>query len=544
MKSLDSMSHHDRVVYEYLRSLDCPRALAVYLLYESSEHDQLVALSFDPLHYNSAASARDSLAATKFLSKAKFLSTSFDVRKVAIDKFYLAEAACKETNLRFRRDTFQLSITRDVLMCASRKISDILGEFYCEEFVDSCDWGPGSTTSLSRRLATHPKKYIASRDISHSAYIFCKDWFDIAFPSWGMPYFSIQDSAKIITVPKNAKTDRVIAVEPDLNIFFQKGIGKMIRRRLRSRGRIDLNSQLVNQDRAREGSIFDNLATVDFSAASDTISREVVEALLPRDWFQILNSLRSSHGVLDGNAIFFEKFSSMGNGFTFELESLIFWALADALCTVRGVSKHGLSVFGDDVILPSCLVDLYTSVCADCGFTVNAEKSYSSSPFRESCGSYYWNGMSIKPIFLVEELSNVEENTKLANKVRSQAHNYTNRIGCDSRFRRCWQLLADSVGVKTPRISYGFGDCGLIVNFNEPFVTVKSAWPLEGFFTFANIDTPDAQEIAHQGLLLFRLKQIGVNDLEQGNKVSLPLRTKRSRKRILVPQCPDIGKWL
>ena len=46
----------------------------------------------------------------------------------------------------------------------------------------------------------------------------------------------LTESNRLMTVPKNARTDRVIAAEPDWNMFFQLGLGASIRARLQKVG--------------------------------------------------------------------------------------------------------------------------------------------------------------------------------------------------------------------------------------------------------------------------------------------------------------------
>jgi hypothetical protein len=77
-------------------------------------------------------------------------------------------------------------------------------------------------------------------------------------------------------VPKNYKTDRTIAIEPDWNMFLQKGLGGLLRRRLRRVGQ-DLNDQSTNRFCAAVGSIDGSLATLDMSMASDTVAYRLVE---------------------------------------------------------------------------------------------------------------------------------------------------------------------------------------------------------------------------------------------------------------------------
>lgn len=544
----------DTYIQAYYAALACPRSLMCYLLWKHGEHKQLVNVEFDPHDYNCAESAQNSLAATKFLSKATFLDTGVNLRQVALDGFVKAESFCEETNDNIRRLRFKNPYTLSVLTNMQRIIGRVLGDFTPGDFVDACDWGPGASTLIKRRDATGPLKFDVERQITPSAYDFVKDWFHVAFPNWDFT-MEIVSSSKIVTVPKNAKTDRVIAIEPGLNLWFQKGIGALIRRALKKCG-IDLNDQRHNQRLARLGSLFSELATVDFSAASDTIAYELVKFLLPKKWFNVLNAFRTNFGQLDGTTISFEKFSSMGNGFTFELESLIFYALAEAVCYQCDVANPVISVYGDDVILPSSVIDIFTSISYDLGFSVNTKKSYSTSYFRESCGSYYWKGCDIKPIFQKEPLNGKTSVLKAANNIRRSAHR-RNYYGCDRRLRRCWQLLAKSLGADAPKISDGYGDVGLVVNYDEaercPSVT-RAKHGYEGYYTRVwslhalqrYFDTP--------GLHLYKLKAIGnrkdfdpydiPEDIGGGNTVPMSGRYKFAKIRILVPLWQELGPWV
>lgn len=553
MRSI-SLGQQDEFIRRYLFGLNCPRALSVWLLYSNKEHSQLVSLEFNPLDYNDLNSARDSLAATKFLSKATFLDLNIDLKKVALDKFHEAEQACKETNRRIKSSRFKNPLTASALLSMSRKIDLILGDFDAEEFVDSCGFGPGATTSLPRRQATHPKKYDSENRINREAYEFVSPWFHSAYPLWDIQ-FEVSGGSKIVTVPKNAKTDRTIAIEPGINLWFQKGIGTIIRRRLRRVG-IDLNDQRFNQAKSRIASKFNHLATVDFSSASDTISKALVDTIMPQRWGVVLNSFRSSFGFLDGHAINFEKFSSMGNGFTFELETLIFYTLGVFCCEHLGYDSKEVSVYGDDVVIPSGAFDLYSSLSSDLGFTVNKSKSYSSSYYRESCGSHYWNGVDVKPIFQKEPLDGKASLLLSANNVRRYAHR-RNSYGCDRRLRSCFQY-AERLLKDVPRISDGFGDIGLIENIDHPAVSVST--PTNGFEGhYVRVWAPIAYTVycESKGLLLHKLKTMGISLPDQrfdplsfselcssGNNVALPNRTRYARLRLLIPRWHDLGPWI
>lgn len=208
--------------------------------------------------------------------------------------------------------------------------------------------------------------------------------------------FKIVEGNKLITVPKDASTDRVICVEPTFNLFLQKGVGSYIRARLKASG-IDLDDQSRNQQLARLARSL-GYATLDLSSASDTVCCELVKLLLPFDWWVYLDRLRCRKTRLpDGSWHRNEKWSSMGNGYTFELESLIFWSL----CPSGSLS----SVYGDDIICNQSSAPEYITVLEGLGFTLNKAKSYVSGEFFESCGKHFFAGQDVTPCFQKEEIS-------------------------------------------------------------------------------------------------------------------------------------------
>jgi hypothetical protein len=99
-----------------------------------------------------------------------------------------------------------------------------------------------------------------------------------------------------------------------------------------------------------------------------------------------------------------EKFSSMGNGFTFELETLIFLCLILAVDETGQKLESGRNVFtyGDDIICPTEYSEAVISALKFSGFSLNMKKSFVSGPFRESCGGDFFGGVDVRPFFLKE----------------------------------------------------------------------------------------------------------------------------------------------
>ena len=511
----------DVTIFQLLLSIDSPRSLAVWLLYKNNEHKQLLDLEIQPENYANAQLFRDDYVATLLLSKAVFLNTGYDKAQVAFEKFRKFEDLCNHTNRRFQNPSLDPQNHGSnvwLLNATKRKIQQILGDFDGEELADDANWGPGVSTLLRGAEVSGYNKFHAERGITRDLYSLIVDWFPVAYPSWadhlsrtyGESWAVFQDGNKIVTVPKNSKTDRVIAIEPGINLWFQKAVGSMIRRRLRRFG-IDLNDQSRNSSLARQSSIDACLATVDFSSASDSISRAVVEELLPPRWFLLLDTMRSKRGIDEkGNSLIWNKFSSMGNGFTFELESLIFFAAASAVVEHMGADGT-ISVYGDDVILPVSCVNEYSSFCEFLGFRVNMEKSFFNGPFRESCGSHYFDGVDCKPVFLKEKLTNVETVYKLANNIRRLAHRYGHLDFCDGRFARCWAHLAggvpESLRLMVPSSA---GDVGFISNLDESGAT-RARYGIEGYYYRSLASLGVTRRGDGQGLVLAQLRRLGAS---------------------------------
>jgi hypothetical protein len=347
-----------------------------------------------------------------FYSKRADLELGIDREAVAFSAFETSERVCAETNTLLRmwasgRFNF-LPDVESVLFRAQRKIAHVLGDVPSLSALKP-RFGPGATTQLQKRTSSARKKLSQEFACSEDLLPLVKEVLE-EMQGW-IPFTEDSESAVVTVeifrgllrfVPKNARTDRSIVVEPMLNSMFQIGIGDYIARRLRVFG-IDISDQTRNQTLAQEGSISGALATLDLSSASDTIARELVAHLLPVDWFFFLDRFRTSEIQYKGETMRLQKFSSMGNGFTFPLETLIFWALASS--ATEESRRDKVSVYGDDIIVDVRDAPLVCRVLQTAGFSVNKEKSYTTGPFRESCGKDYYSGILIRPVYLKDKLS-------------------------------------------------------------------------------------------------------------------------------------------
>lgn len=216
---------------------------------------------------------------------------------------------------------------------------------------------------------------------------------------------SIVDHCSGTTVPKDSGRDRFIAVEPYLNSYIQLGQNAVLSMYLRRWG-VDIRNQTWNQDLARISSMSnsaDGLATLDLKSASDSVHLELVRWLIPPGWFEYLSSTRCPSVRIGKTVTRLEKFSSMGNGVTFPLETLIFSALIRSVRRLTG--DQGLwACYGDDIIIGVRSAALLMEVLNFAGFKVNGEKSFIFGAFRESCGEDFLDGHGVRPIYLKSEL--------------------------------------------------------------------------------------------------------------------------------------------
>lgn len=219
---------------------------------------------------------------------------------------------------------------------------------------------------------------------------------------------AIVPGSRLSFVPKTSDISRSICTEPVLNMFFQKGIGGFLEGVLRRRFNIDLSTQPdINRTLAREGSISGKYATIDLSSASDCISRSLVRELFPRYFVKYLELSRSPITILpDGREVELHMLSSMGNGFTFPLQTLIFAVLVEACYTVMGLNlwrsdgTKNFGVFGDDIIVEKSSYEFVCQMLGVFGFTVNGDKSFNSGYFRESCGGDYYKGHDVRGVYI------------------------------------------------------------------------------------------------------------------------------------------------
>lgn len=391
-----------------------------------------------------------------YFSKRADIDIGVDRQAAALRKFRGAEEACKLTNECFLawgqgRFQFRPDVER-VLHAAQRKISELLDAVPSYSAIRA-RFGPGATTQVPKRMACPLVKVkrlpSCSANLSHIADALLAT---LPFGDGEEAYEADVEihSARIAFVPKTAKTDRAICTEPTLNSMFQLGIGEILADCLKRVG-IDIRDQSANQRAALYGSISGETATLDLSSASDTVALRLVDHLFPEEWSSLFRTFRSAEADVDGEIVQLQKISSMGNGFTFPLETIIFWALAQSCSEIyaRGAYRRVL-VYGDDIIVPTAAAVPLMEVLVDLGFTPNPSKSFWTGSFRESCGQDYVNGIDVRPLFVSGPLTGADI---------FRIRNYYYRKGFHLLWKMVESWIHPSIRTRGPE---GYGDGHLI----------------------------------------------------------------------------------
>lgn len=456
-----------RLVYEAAT----PYAYKMLRHLENGRWRELCASAPNPSDYSHAPTYQADAMVGNFFKKYADFDLGLDLKAQALESFYVNEAMCYTTNERLsphvHRDVkLHDGGVRDFINLVRKNVSLVLGRI--PNHIEG-RFGPGSTFGDIGNLTTLPDKMNSYPTITTGASFVTFLWDETAWSRYGcnrlncIPEYSraspnIVKGNRFTTVPKDALKRRGICIEPSINLYYQLGIGGVIRRKLNKAGIDIINGQEYHRKLAHKASIEGHLATIDLSNASDTISTNFVRLVLPTEWYELLDSLRSPMTFADGKWIKLEKFSSMGNGFTFELETLLFYCVAKAVQEWEFLtnSRFGpvspgraednvISVYGDDIIVPTRLAKNVIAALKFFGLSTNEGKTFISGSFRESCGGDYFKGLDVRPFFLKENPSEPQHFITLANGLR---HCGKNSFGFDGHrvpYHRAWLSCVDAL---------------------------------------------------------------------------------------------------
>lgn len=371
--------------------------------------------------YLSDMSVRSAMAkalADSFYKKLCPIGNTREADDRALEKF-------KAINRRISSEPFDFAASNEAESCfwdyftnnLNRTIGFDAGDVnYDLEFIrEHMAVGPGAaqkadSTSMMSKLFEGPISYCNSEHLItlyRSALAETGLWADAEMlRSSKFPYQKVK-GGKLFFALKNADISRTCCTEANLNLLIQKSIGAFIEYRLVKHYGINLSVQPdYNRELARIGSIDQSFGTIDLISASDSISWQLMLRALENGFLKgIIARARSESAVLpDGSEVVLNMISTMGNGFTFPLQTVIFASAVRACYQLMGYPCHSpktdFAVFGDDIIVRR---ETYSFVCrmlAKLGFEVNEGKSFNSGPFRESCGHDYFLGQNIRGVYV------------------------------------------------------------------------------------------------------------------------------------------------
>lgn len=396
-----------------------------------------------------------------FVKKYPFTGDVDVRRENATRKFLRGERRNRHMNalLRRRRVTHsEGSLDLQGLGCDPRPFVDLMRKYIkrvigekppMEKMLENCRWGPGAVVGVNGQFTHFAKKLLSeSWTVTPAAIpyaltaakrypmfwdllglsqvgkdgrrIVCvdSDEFDKRFRA----RLVVVQHNKIAFVPKDADCDRTIASEPLINQWLQLSVDWMMKMALKRAG-INLAHQRPNQLMAREGSVvgwLNRYCTVDLKNASGSVYTELVRELFPAAWFKMLNDLRSPSWKMDeSDPVKYQGFVSMGNGYCFPLETLIFASICSAAHRYTGTPED-FRVYGDDIIVRQNESGVVQEYLRYFGFELNPDKSFFFGAFRESCGADWYDGEPVRPVYLDDTLDSLEQ--------RIRAHNAFTRL--------------------------------------------------------------------------------------------------------------------
>jgi hypothetical protein len=306
------------------------------------------------------------------------------------------------------------------------------------------------------------------------------------------------------SVPKSYKTERSIETQPTLEMWVQKGIAEIMLAFIESAFGVNLSTQpTINRELAKRGSnpkgrSCDMVATIDLKEASNRIPWALIRDLLSDTQLgERIASARVKYTKMPwGEWLPLNMCSTMGNGFTFALQTALFLAVVESTLTLSGhkmrrqtcishltasplhqvenwlqlvdagveeecdfvqkslALKPGVQmdriflepwgVFGDDIIVPVNQVDNLLKQLELIGATVNTDKSFHSGDFRESCGGDFFRGVNVRAVY-ARSLKSPQDRVSLLNRLVewSARHKIVLRRVCTS----LWSSLPEKLRV-------------------------------------------------------------------------------------------------
>lgn len=329
--------------------------------------------------------------------------------KIQLDRPDLVELANAEF-ISFEHDLSKRPRLRD-----NPEVSSILDEMNALARTHLLDWtpdpfrprhGPGATADVE--VKCWYDKYLHMNSDARVAYLLNRYNLgtEVDYCPWVKPEKSTRTS-RFIPVPKTWKKLRGISAEPVELQFYQQAVLRSLDRLFTTskwwKDRVDLHDQGKSGRLALFGSLTNSIATIDLSAASDSVTLELVkEVFKGTPLLYWLLGTRCTFSICDEQVVRLAKFAPMGSACCFPVECIIF-TLAAQVASDRtrldGLDNDPtIRVFGDDIVIDWYSADTLVEVLNQIGFKVNTRKSYLIGNFREACGVEAYRGTEVQPL--------------------------------------------------------------------------------------------------------------------------------------------------
>jgi hypothetical protein len=393
----------------FYEAVNTGKAIRAHMHLSRGEYADLNSLSCNSRDYQEPRHFAEDYQVAELLRKSINIPgvTDSDREAKALSKLFAAEARNAETNAKLMDQSqpewfgeFSANVLR---------ILGPLDDRVLNEIADLGKFGPGTNVGVRSEGLVPSIKYDAKPVVTPNlAPLLPALMPAMVLDFWGDNLLPKTKHAKgngHFTVPKNWEVKRCAAKEPLWNSYLQAGIGKHMTRRLLRFG-VDLHDQRWNQTLA-EMALEWALATLDLSSASDLLCRVLVWLTLCYNqdpdglrWFHLLQLARSPAMVFPAKGVLhpLEMFASMGNGFTFPLETIIFLAVIRTVVPRKDWCVT--TAYGDDMIVPQQYARQVVERLEYLGFQVNSKKTCLAGTFFESCGTDWFNSQNVRPFYL------------------------------------------------------------------------------------------------------------------------------------------------
>jgi len=357
---------------------------------------------------------------SEIASQVSLVLTSEEKKQKTLASFLEANVKCASMSPKFKTVLSSFSEMTSTVLGEARLLTwNVFGNF---ELSSLLNYNNGAHTSVSNMLSTpevfgkrasagrsrsgikaYPFKYgvddlvFTSVNSYETFKLMCHEssWLSTSLKDIPVAFTSV---SSLSLIEKDNKSFRCIEPQPNGTVMVQLRLGEAMSIPMRKFG-IDIRDQSKNQSAALSG-VAEGYSTLDLTNASGLICCGLVDYVYGdcNNLLQLLYHNRIPYINVPGvdEPITAEYFSGMGNGYTFPMETWLFYALARSVCKILKLPVSGIRVYGDDIVVPNKAFKPLMQVLEDIGMQPNLNKSFGcESLFRESCGTDSFDGQYV-----------------------------------------------------------------------------------------------------------------------------------------------------